>query len=153
MLKEGQPVDALHSYTQTTALAAAIDRGHYATSRTLLKFRADPNFRHPVTGETPLHRAAARGDPKIVEALLENNPPADRHIISKANQKPIDLAREYQWMEVSDILRPSIPTFVINVDTTSSADTFLESGKRQRNSQIFMSLFTEHQYTNQNIQE
>ena len=105
MLKEGQPVDALHSYTQTTALAAAIDRGHYATSRTLLKFRADPNFRHPITGETPLHRAAARGDPKIVEALLENNPPADRHIISEAKQKPIDLAREYQWMEVSDILR------------------------------------------------
>ena len=87
MLRKGQPVDALHSYTATTALSAAIDRGHYATARTLLKWRADPNLRHPRTGETPLHRAAARGDPKIVKALLENNPPSDRHIISKANQK------------------------------------------------------------------
>ena len=121
ILKAGQPVDALHSYTQTTALSAAIDRGHYATSRTLLKFKADPNHRHPITGETALHRAAARGDPKIVSALLENNPTADRHIISKANQKPIDLAREYQWLEVSDILRepPSQP-LVINIDTTPS---------------------------------
>jgi hypothetical protein len=125
MLRKGQPVDALHSYTATTALSAAIDRGHYATARTLLKWRADPNLRHPRTGETPLHRAAARGDPKIVKALLENNPPSDRHIISKANQKPMAIAREYQWLEVSDVLRepPSQP-MVIDVKMTPHTATF-----------------------------
>ena len=125
LLRKGQPVDALHSYTQTTALSAAIDRGHYATARTLLKWKADPNYRHPVTGETPLHRAAARGDPRIVKCLLENNPRADRHIISVANQKPMTIAREYQWLEVSDILRepPSQP-LVINVEVTPSTALF-----------------------------
>jgi len=125
LLRKGQAVDALHSYTQTTALSAAIDRGQYATARTLLKWKADPNYRHPVTGETPLHRAAARGDPRIVKCLLENNPRADRHIISVANQKPMTIAREYQWLEVSDILRepPSQP-LVINVEVTPSTALF-----------------------------
>jgi ankyrin repeat protein len=71
-LRQGQKVDARHSYGRT-ALFLAAEMGLAEMVRTLLEAGANPNAVD--TGmyqDTPLHRAAYHGFYSVVQALLDH---------------------------------------------------------------------------------
>ncbi|SPO04697.1 related to ankyrin 1 [Cephalotrichum gorgonifer] len=73
ILELGCPPDpdvAWMSTLHSSPLGWAGRNGHAATVRTLLKHKADVNFRG-ITGRTPLHFASCQGNPEIVKILVQ----------------------------------------------------------------------------------
>jgi ankyrin repeat protein len=67
----------------------------------LLEHNVQINIQHH-TGITPLHYAAKHGDPDMLVLLLENG--ADVSIAMEDGSLPADLASEYGYDDIADIL-------------------------------------------------
>lgn len=82
LLEEGAPVDATTSSGNATSLHKAAVAGHLHIVKTLVSCGADGRLQD-VDGETPLHKAAAKGYTEVLEFLLHTFPGAsdirDRH--------------------------------------------------------------------------
>jgi len=90
-----------------------IDFNHEPGIRRFLEHGADPNLRHPAAGETALHWAIKRTNPKsVIEALLArgadpNARTTDGHTAYPAivASTPLDLAERLGRVEISLLLR------------------------------------------------
>lgn len=90
LLENGADICATDKFGRT-ALHLAVQQGHEAVVLMLLERGSDVNSN---TGShSPLHIAATRGDPRIVQALLKNC--ADVHIKSNGGKTPLHWASAY----------------------------------------------------------
>jgi len=119
LLKNGSDVNAV-GYADYTVLMAAANQGNPEILKILLENGADPNLASPVTGETPLHAAAAKGFSKgyveCIKLLLEAgaNPnakaksgiPTETYYrdINVVGETPLHLAAAYGSKEMIEIL-------------------------------------------------
>ena len=71
LLEKGTDANAPFPIVGTRALMVAAAHGHKDTARALLDAGADVNAKD-FTGWTALHAAAFKGDPEIVQLLLEH---------------------------------------------------------------------------------
>ena len=78
--------------TQVPPLYSYIEKGSVKTSLFLLLSGANPNFVHPVSGNTCLHLAAEQGNMKIIQMLLLFN--GDPDICNANGKTPQDVLAE-----------------------------------------------------------
>jgi len=91
-----------HGALASEPLFRAIDERREAAAIELLKTKqADPNARD-AAGDTPLHRAVEKGQPRIVQALLAAG--ADPNVRAKRGETPLHLAALHAEPELTDLL-------------------------------------------------
>ena len=119
LLSEGADVNGI-GYEEGTMLMAAANQGRVKMLKELLVRNADPNLGSPLTGETPLHAAAAKGfgegTTQCVKFLLEAG--ADPNVKAKTGvptstyyrdikvvgETPLHLAAAYGTEEMIKLL-------------------------------------------------
>jgi uncharacterized membrane protein YfcA len=91
-----------HGAFASEPLFRAIDEHREAAAIELLKKKqADPNARD-AAGDTPLHRAVEKGQPRVVQALLAAG--ADPNVRAKRGETPLHLAALHAEPELTDLL-------------------------------------------------
>jgi hypothetical protein len=84
------------------ALLYAIDRNNVVYGQRVLAMNFDPNLHHE-NGYTPLAYAALKGDPQMVEMLLQNG--ADPGLTTREGETPVELALRAGHNGVADLLK------------------------------------------------
>ena len=85
------------------ALTRAAVRGQVFVARELLAAGADPNWREPGTGRTPLHWAAFSGDDGLVRALLAAG--GEPGVADVTGARPADWAADRGHAALASALR------------------------------------------------
>jgi ankyrin repeat protein len=83
-------------------LTLAAMKGYDLLVRDLIRAGGSPNLKSGPDEDTLLGLAAAKGDEKVVKVLLENG--ADREIMNKFGEMPLDVAEEKGYKEVIKLL-------------------------------------------------
>jgi len=94
LIEAGADVHATDNYGNNAVLVASKCDHPYMTYtiKALLAHGAQPDIQNPLTGESPLMRAAHEGYPELVELLLEAG--ASRELKSKNGKTAMDYARK-----------------------------------------------------------
>jgi hypothetical protein len=84
------------------ALFYAIEKNNVGYARKVLAMNFDADLHHE-NGYTALGYSAAKGNPQMVELLLENG--ASPALVTKEGDTPIELALRFGHAEIADLLR------------------------------------------------